>query len=191
GAGGVLIVTESFAVFKSRDVAPAPILPALWDQSEFGVVESVGEEGGGGGVEAGGRAEIELGADGVEIDEPGLEEGPRHRLQRLVHPPVQLDLVVERAEGAGDGALLMKRWQLESEVLNSGWRGMQDLCARSAQVKLPIEFRPEKQPVEKVGVHVSRLSDHDSAKSLVMQVRSAIVRHSCGNSQYLTAGCLT
>ena len=29
----------------------------------------------------------------------------RHRLQRLVHPPVQFDLVVERAENVGDGAL--------------------------------------------------------------------------------------
>jgi len=34
----------------------------------------------------------------VKVHEPRLEERTRHRLQRLVHPPVQLDLVVQRAE---------------------------------------------------------------------------------------------
>ena len=29
-----------------------------------------------------------LGADRVEVDEPGLEERPRHLFQRLVHAPV-------------------------------------------------------------------------------------------------------
>ena len=56
-----------------------------------------------------GVAAFGLGADGVEVHEPRLEERPRHRLQRLVHPPVQLDLVVQRAEDVGDGALLVER----------------------------------------------------------------------------------
>ena len=43
-------------------------------------------------------ADLGLGADRVEVDEPRLEHRPRHSLERLVHPPVQLDLVVERAE---------------------------------------------------------------------------------------------
>ena len=45
---------------------------------------------------AGGGVAVEFGADGVEIHEPALEQRPRHRLQRRVHPPVQLDLVVQR-----------------------------------------------------------------------------------------------
>ena len=73
-------------------------------QSE--IFELVREEGGGGGVEAGGLAAVEFGADGVEIDEPALEERPRHRLQRRVHPPVQLDLVVQRPKHRRDGFLL-------------------------------------------------------------------------------------
>jgi hypothetical protein len=52
-----------------------------------------------------GVAAVGLGADGVEVHEPRLEERPRHRLQRLVHPPVQLDLVVQRAENASNGTL--------------------------------------------------------------------------------------
>ena len=49
-----------------------------------------------------------LGTDRVEVDEPGLEERPRHLFQRLVHAPVQLDLVVQRAEDVGDGVLILE-----------------------------------------------------------------------------------
>jgi hypothetical protein len=51
---------------------------------------------------------LHLGADGLEVHEPHLEEGLGHRLQRLAHPPVQLDLVVQRAEDVGNGALFWK-----------------------------------------------------------------------------------
>ncbi len=79
-------------------------LPPLRNLAEFGVDEAGGEEVGEGLGEAG-VAAFGLGADGVEVHEPRLEERPRHRLQRLAHPPVQLDLVVQRAEDVGDGAL--------------------------------------------------------------------------------------
>jgi hypothetical protein len=72
----------------------------------------LGEEGGGGGVEGGGGAAVEFGADGVEIHEPALEQRPRHRLQRRVHPPVQLDLVVQRPKHRRDGFLLGEGWKL-------------------------------------------------------------------------------
>ena len=36
-----------------------------------------------------------LAADRAEVDEPIAEDRLGHRLQRLVHPPVQLDLVVK------------------------------------------------------------------------------------------------
>ena len=73
----------------------------------------LGEEGGGGGVEGCGGAAVEFGADGVEIHEPVLEQRPRHRLQRRVHPPVQLDLVVQRPKHRRDGFLLGEGWDLK------------------------------------------------------------------------------
>src|SRR5690606_16687419 len=47
--------------------------------------------------------------DRVEVDEPRLEERSRHGFERLVHPAVQFDLVVEGAEDVGDGALVIQR----------------------------------------------------------------------------------
>ena len=43
--------------------------------------------------------------------EPGFEQALGQRLQRLVHPPVQLNLVVQRAQHRSDGALLGERRQ--------------------------------------------------------------------------------
>src|SRR5947208_16660643 len=70
-----------------------------------GIRKQVGEGLGQGGITAFG-----LGADGVEVYEPRLEECPRHCLQRLVHPPVQSDLAVQSAENVGDGPLFWERW---------------------------------------------------------------------------------
>ncbi|GAB1410527.1 hypothetical protein MASR1M90_16810 [Desulfovibrionales bacterium] len=50
-------------------------------------------------------AAFHLGAHRLEVHEPRLEQGPRHRLQRFVLLAVELDLVVQRAEDMGDGAL--------------------------------------------------------------------------------------
>ena len=67
------------------------------------------------GSRAAGGAAVEFGADGVEIHEPALEQRPRHRLQRRVHPPVQLDLVVQRPKHRRDGFLLGERWEVEPQ----------------------------------------------------------------------------
>ena len=50
-----------------------------------------------------------FGTDGVEVDEPGFEQRPRHGLQRLVHATVQLNLVVQRPQGVCNGPLFGKR----------------------------------------------------------------------------------
>ena len=50
-----------------------------------------------------------FGAHWIEVHEPRLEDRPCDALQRLVHPPVQFDLVVQCAEDVGDGALFGKR----------------------------------------------------------------------------------
>ena len=98
--------------------------PPLRDLAQLGVFEGVGEEVGEGLGQAG-IAAFGFGADGVEVHEPRLEEGPRHCLQRLVHPPVQLDLVVQRAENVGDGALLREwrqgYWQLPQDCEIYQW----------------------------------------------------------------------
>src|SRR5579875_4026466 len=76
--------------------------PPLRNLAQFGVFEAVGEEAGDFGFQlrAGGAADLVvgplwvlaansgLGAHRVEVDEPALEDRPRHLLQRPVHPPV-------------------------------------------------------------------------------------------------------
>ncbi len=106
-----------------RQVAP----PTLRDFAEFGGLELGGEEGGGGFVEAGGGAAFGLGADGVEIHEPALEQRPRHRLQRRVHPPVQLDLVVQRPKHRRDGFLLGEWWECQRRIPKDA-----EICVRDA-----------------------------------------------------------
>ncbi len=61
--------------------------------------------------------EIQVPADGVEIHELALEHHPRHRLQRRVHPPVQLDLVVQRPKHRRDSFLLGEGWEANVECL--------------------------------------------------------------------------
>ena len=63
-----------------------------------------------------------FGVDGVEVDEPGFEQCPRHGLQRLIHAPVQFDLVVQRAQDFGDGALFggWWNWNLKLREIASG-----------------------------------------------------------------------
>ena len=43
---------------------------------------------------------------------PTLENRLRRLLQRLIHPPVQFDLIVEGTENRGNSFLLRKRWKL-------------------------------------------------------------------------------
>ncbi|MCY1453557.1 hypothetical protein D9M71_705600 [compost metagenome] len=69
-----------------------------------------------------------LGADGAEVDEPVFEQGTGHGLQGLVAAAVEFDLVVQRSEDVGDGALFLngrnRHFQLikclTSKVLDSG-----------------------------------------------------------------------
>ena len=60
-----------------------------------------------------GQATLHLGACRAEVDEPVLEDRPRHRFQRLVHPAVQVDLVVKGTENGGDSVLLIKAWDIK------------------------------------------------------------------------------
>ena len=51
----------------------------------------------------------DLDTNRLEIDKPQLEQRQRDLFHRLAHPPVQLDLIVQRAEYVRDGALFRKR----------------------------------------------------------------------------------
>src|SRR5690606_28733008 len=74
------------------------------------VVEAVGEQLPKIGGEIGLTA-FHFGADGAEVDEPVLEQGTGHGLNGLVAAAVEFDLVVQRAEDVGDGALFGEWWQ--------------------------------------------------------------------------------
>ena len=97
----------------SRKIGSVSYPPALRDRAEGRVLERIWEEAGGGGGHADGLTAGGFGGHWVEVHEPRLEQRPRHPLQRLVHPPVQLDLVVQRAENAGDSFLLptTREWE--------------------------------------------------------------------------------
>ena len=88
--------------------------------------------------------------DGVEIDEPGLEERPRHVLQRGVQAAVQGDLGVQGAEDVGDAALFRQRRQPEFQprdvvgpdgrvgrdaVLGDGMEPLDDVALRQKPVQ--------------------------------------------------------
>jgi len=79
-------------------------------------------------------AAFHLGTHRLEIHKPRLEQGARHRLQRFVLFAVEFDLVVQRAEDMGDGALFGDGWYppdlqdtavqtvlQQAEALSSGW----------------------------------------------------------------------
>ena len=51
---------------------------------------------------------VGLGPDGVEVDEPGFEEGLGHGFEGLAHASVEFDFVVEGAEDAGDASLFVE-----------------------------------------------------------------------------------
>ena len=87
-------------MFISREPQATPAQRARFEA----IFEAGGEEVGDGFGEAR-VAAFGLGVDGIKVHEPRLEQRLRHRLQRLVYPPVQVDLVVQRAEDVGDRAL--------------------------------------------------------------------------------------
>ena len=60
------------------------------------------------GGEAEGRAPGGLRHHRLEIHKPRPEQRPRQLLQRPIHPPVQLDLVIQRPKHPRDRPLLVR-----------------------------------------------------------------------------------
>src|SRR5581483_9231680 len=92
-------------------------IPPLRNLAQRRILERAGEQGGGGGVHTGGLAAFGFGANGIKVHEPGLEDRACHRLQRLIHPPVHLDLVVQRAKNFRNALLFLKRRHLYRETI--------------------------------------------------------------------------
>ena len=100
-----------------------------------------------------------LGAHRVEVHEPRLEERPRDRLQRLAHAPVQLDLVVQRAEDVCDGALFGQRWDAQPEVRYvSALQAVEDGPNVKKLANLLPPLRPSKKPAKERRGHPRAIS---------------------------------
>src|SRR5207247_446014 len=118
----------------------------------------------------------------VEIHEPRLEQPSRYRFQRLAHPPIQLDLVVQRAEDVGDGALFDERWKR-----NRGGAQYPEVCVRYTRldsmltnVVLLLDRREHVVEEERV-CHVSIYCQ------LHLTLRDAVaIERSIWNEAYLT-----
>src|SRR5207244_1866513 len=101
----VLVIRLTWRRLSHREVklvVYSPHAPPLRNLAKLRVHEA-GRKEVGEGLGESDVAAFGLGADGVEIDEPRLEQRQRHRFQCLVHTSVQLNLVVQRAEDVGDG----------------------------------------------------------------------------------------
>ena len=101
----------------------------------WGGYQAVGEEvaqvgGQAGEGLAGTPASVDLGAHRVEVHEPRLEQGSGYLFHSLVHPTVQLDLVVQRPQDVGDGSLLGEGREGGARLLDA------NRC----------DLRPEQQP---------------------------------------------
>jgi hypothetical protein len=99
------LLREIIATFQLQNSTQRPDIPTFWSLPQRRIFKCIRKQYSGFNVHAIRLTAFGLGADGVEVHEPRLEQRPRHCLQCLVHLPVQLDLVVQRAEDVGDGAL--------------------------------------------------------------------------------------
>ena len=127
-----------------------------------------------------GVAAFGFGADGIEVDEPRLEDRPRDRLQRLVHPPVQFDLVVQRAEDVGDGALFWQRRDRESHRISQEAKvGRASACngvCRILEAFVTSRWRTEKAEDEfRVNRFQITRQFHEAGREQVMVV--IVARH--------------
>ena len=76
---------------------------------------------------------------------------PGHRLQGLVHPAVQLDLVVQGAEDVGDGALFREGWDGDRQVFQRVyWNPLSSRSTGHLSDCVLADFFPSCQVVGKV-----------------------------------------
>ena len=113
------IVLSHAPLIDPGDVFQRSNPPPLRNQPQIALFELAREECRRIRVHAPGLTALRLRPYRVEVHEPRLEQRPRHRFQRLVHPPVQLNLVVERAQNGGDGVLLVTAGEVHHQLSGS------------------------------------------------------------------------
>ncbi len=88
----------------------------------------------------------------AEVDEPVVEDGPRHRLESFVHAPVEFDLVVKRAQNFSDGALFGERGKIDGQSFNIDGidRGVGSLTLFCYGLKILDGLVPRKEPVYEI-----------------------------------------
>src|SRR5690242_2589248 len=107
------------ATLENEKIAQGPHIPP---RRHAVIAEAVREEGPELRREIGAGAG-HLGLHRAEVDEPVAEQRPRLGLQRLVHPPVKPDLVVESRQNTGNFNLLSLIGNVEFADINSCARG--------------------------------------------------------------------
>src|SRR5579859_103376 len=101
---------NAFRVEVNHMLANCRGCPSGGNLAEWRILKGTGEEGGGFGIHAKWLAAFGFGSDGVEVDEPGFEDGAGHGFQRLVHAAIQLNFLIECSKNTCDGSLLFERW---------------------------------------------------------------------------------
>ena len=130
-------------------------------------------------------------ARGRSVHEPALEERSSRLFERLADPAVQIDLVVERAEGRCDRLLLGEGRDLRPVRLNPRWGCVEDLRARSAGDELAVEVWRQEEPVEEVRVQHIGTEYFDLTHPLVVKVAATIMRDARGDTENLPTRRLT
>lgn len=107
-----------------------------------------------------------------KIHEPSLEQRPRHPLERLPHPPVRLDPIVQRPQHLRNRPLLSQRRNCSRETLDLPWADMrnrrtslnrQDVFGKC----LTANEAPEKPRLQCVRPTQTRHSLHEEAGAVV------------------------
>jgi hypothetical protein len=104
-------------------------------------------------------AAVELGADGIEVDEPALEECSGSGLERGIHPPVQLDLVIQRTQHLGNPLLLGEGWERHPEVRNvSTFQAVEDCADIDEGANLLPPMRAANKPTQEGWIELGTVS---------------------------------
>ena len=150
------MLCERLAIDEPREITECSSAPATRDTPDIALLELLNSD---------------------EVDEPRVEYGFYRLLKVSDEPPITVYLVGERAKHAPNAPLLLDWRKCDQVRLDSAGRGVEDLAAGCCSTDVPIEFRIEEQPVCEVGVKMIRVAKDDSAKSLVMQIQTTVVRN--------------
>src|SRR5690606_14700494 len=111
-----LLRARSAASDDLGEVSDGGYAPPPWYVPQLRFNELAREQLCGLSVHAGRGAALGLGSHGIEVDEPRLEERPRHRRQGRVLLAVQLDFVVEGRVDTANRSLRLARGECDRKT---------------------------------------------------------------------------